>query len=139
MESEILSQIESAQTAADAERIIERHYPNWLVISVDKYSEDYPHLQRNWETLCQQFKTKPKKIVLVNEIVFEETPTTLNKICDFMTKNGYVVRRSNEFIACSVCEKAIPCIEIWNILKEKNFPVPRNWSDKCQSCSQSSD
>lgn len=135
MESEILSQLTTVQTVEDAERIIERYYPNWLLLSLEGYSKDYPHLQKNWETLCAKLNTKPRKIVLVNEIIFGETPNTLNKICEFMTKNGYVVRRSNEFIACSECEKAIPCIEIWSLLKEKGFPVPRTWSNKCSSCS----
>jgi len=134
METEILDQLTSAQTIADAERVIERYYPNWLLLSLERYSEDYPHLQNNWLRLCQDMQTEPKKIVLVNEILFGDTPTTLNKICEFMTKKGYVVRRSNEFVACSVCERAIPCLEIWTFLKEKGFPVPSAWSNKCTSC-----
>jgi len=134
MEDEILNNLTEAKSVADAERIIEKYYPNWLLLSLEKYSDDYPHLQTNWEIICQKLNTVPKKIVLVNEIVFGKTPTTLNKICDFLTKNGYVVRRSNEFIACSVCEKAIPCIEIWTLFKEKGFQVPRLWQNKCQSC-----
>lgn len=135
MESDIISKLSNAQNVAEAEKIIEQYYPNWLVLSLDGYSKDYPHLQKNWEILSQKLNTQPRKIILVNEIAFEETPSTLNKICDFMTLNGYAVRRSTEFIACQKCEKAIPCIEIWTHLKQKNFPVPEKWNNHCTECS----
>lgn len=140
METEILEKLTSAGSAGSAgsaenvERVIETYFPNWLVLSLTGYSKDYPHLHRNWETLCEKMNTTPQKIILVNDIVFGESPTTLNKICEYMTLHGYVVRRAGEFIACSVCEQAIPCIEIWSLLKEKGFPVPRTWSNKCTGC-----
>jgi hypothetical protein len=128
------AKLKEAKTPEQMEKVIETYYPNWLVLSLEGYSNDYPHFQKNWETLCQKINTTPKKIVLVNNIEFKNDPTELNKICEFMTMHGYVVRRTNEFIACSVCEKAIPCIEIWTLLKEKRFPVPRTWSNKCSTC-----
>lgn len=131
MEAQILKELENSRTI---EQTIEIYFPGWFILSLEKYSSDYPHLQKNWEYLCGEMKTTPKKIVLVNEIVLGQEPTTINKICEFMTKNGYVVRRSGEFIACSVCEKAIPCIEIWGILKEKGFPVPKTWGNTCSTC-----
>jgi hypothetical protein len=134
MESEILSKLTSAKTVEEVETVIETYYPNWLVLSLNGYSNDYPHLQRNWEVLCQKMNTTPQKIILVDDIVFGEIPTTLNKICEFMTLHGYVVRRASEFIACSVCEKAIPCIEIWRLLVERRFPVPPRWSNICIQC-----
>lgn len=134
MENDIIISLSSAKNPKEAEKIIQQHYPNWLILSLDGYSNDYPHLQKNWERLCSDLKVTPRKIVLVNEIVFGDEQTTLNKICEYMTTQGYVVRRSNEFIACSHCEKAIPSMEIWRLLKEKGFPVPNIWANKCTEC-----
>ena len=134
MESAIIDKLTEAKTVEEVEKVIETYYPNWLVLSLDEYSTDYPHFQKNWVTLCDKMKTTPKKIILVSDIEFGDTPTVLNKICEFMTLHGYVVRRTSEFIACSVCEKAIPCIEIWSLLKEKGFPVPGTWENKCSNC-----
>jgi hypothetical protein len=138
MDSEIIDKLNASTTVEEVERVIETYYPNWLVISLDAYSNDYPHLQKNWHLLCEKMNVQPQKIVLVNSIDFGDTPTTQNKICDFMTKHGYVVRRTSEFIACAVCEKAIPCLGIWNMLKHKKFPVPQTWSNTCSEHSTQS-
>lgn len=108
--------------------------PNWLVYSTDNYSDDYPHLRSNWNQICKMTKTSPKKIVLVQDIVFDENHEVVKEMCEFMTKRGYVVRRAGEFIVCRTCMKAIPCIEVWHLLKEKGLNVPSEWSDKCRRC-----
>lgn len=126
--------LKEAKTPEEVEKIIEQSYPGWLILSLNGYSKDYPHLENNWKTICSKLNVQPQKIVLVRDIIFDKENSQLNNICEFITKHGYVVRRYTEFLACSVCEKAIPCKEIWHLLKEKNFPVPNNWSDKCSSC-----
>jgi hypothetical protein len=118
----------------DFEKFIENKFPNWLVCSLDNYCNDYPHFQKNWETICNKLNTSPKHIVLVNKINFENKDDPLLEICEFMTKNGYVVRRYEEFIPCKQCYKAIPCKEIWQLLKHKNIIVPSLWDNKCSTC-----
>ena len=134
MEDIILNKLKTVNSPRDAERIINETFPNWLVCDFEGYSQDYPHLQSNWNIICQRLNTSPKRIVLVDDITFDETPSLKNKLCEFMTSYGYCVRRKDEFVPCRVCEKAIPCIEIYTLLKEKNFNVPDTWDNKCKDC-----
>ena len=114
--------------------VIGKVFPGWLKCIVDKYSDDYPHLSVNWSKICDLAKTTPKKIVLVDKIFFDDDHTVLRVFCEIMTFFGYVVRRIDEFCVCNKCNAAIPCIKIYNVMKEKNVRVPDSWSSKCLSC-----
>jgi hypothetical protein len=130
----IIDKLKTSASETTSEQIINVYYPDWLKLSTQKYSNDYPHLQKNWQVLCNQFHTTPKRIVLVEEIHFENDHKILQQVCDFLTQTGYCVRRQEEFVFCSVCGGAIPCVEIYNLLKEKKFPVPQKWRDMCIDC-----
>jgi hypothetical protein len=108
--------------------------PKWLLYATDNYSKDYPHLRFNWEHICKMMKTEPQKIVLVQEIIFDNDHKVVKEVCEIITKYGYVVRRINEFTLCKNCLLAIPCKDVWHLLKEKKMPVPEVWSDKCSNC-----
>ena len=131
---EILQKITEKKTAQEVEQLLEEYYPGWLVFSLDKYSDDYPHLAKNWKVMCQSLRVPTQKIVLVADIKFDEEHSIINAVSEFMTKNGYCVRRAGEFIACPTCEAAIPCEQIWFLLKDKRFPVPNSWQNKCSGC-----
>lgn len=126
--------LENFTSREQFESFINTNFPNWLLYSLNDYSEDYPHFKQNWITICKSLNVQPKNIILVNKIQFEDKNDPLIQICEFMTKKGYVVRRVDEFIPCSSCEKAIPCEEIYELLKERNFKVPSSWQNKCSSC-----
>jgi hypothetical protein len=132
--NEILDRIMSAQSPTDFQSILEGYYPGWIIWVLDAYSPDYPHLQKNWEILSSQNNVKPQKIILVEDIKFDPEHEVINKISEYMTRKGYCVRRATEFIACEICEKAIPSMDIWHLLKEKKFPIPAEWSRKCRLC-----
>ncbi len=131
---EIIKKLHDLKEDAEFREYIDKILPNWLVYACDKYSKDYPHLQANWERICQMIKVKPQKIILTQDIIFDDDHEVVKEICEIMTKNGYVVRRSGEFIVCHVCMSAIPCKEVWHLLKEKKLPVPNTWSQKCRDC-----
>lgn len=114
--------------------IIEKYYPNWIEKILDKYSYDYEHLDLNWKKICTMIHILPKKIILVNFISFDIEYSILNKVCDFLTKNGYCVRRFDEFVICPVCNNAIPCKIIHDMMKSKNIAVPETWKEKCTNC-----
>jgi hypothetical protein len=132
--NEILQQLSTLSTAGDTEKFINTHFPGWLVYSLEGYSKDYSYLQGNWEKICQMTNTVPQKIILVSDIKFDEEHVATSVIAEFMTRNGYCVRRSAEFIACSKCERALPCRELWTLMKEKGMPVPAVWSNHCRNC-----
>ena len=122
-------------TDKDAIRtFIDTHLPGWLIASTDAYSIDYPHLDRNWKLICQSLGVQPQKIVVVDKINFDAENTFLKTVCDVLTARGYVIRRKEEFTGCEICTKAIPVREVWQLLKNKNFPVPDEWSSVCSEC-----
>lgn len=134
MEQNIIQKLLAVTTSTQAEEVINEACPNWLVYYFNAYSYDYPILTNNWKLVCEKMNTTPKHIILVEDIDFQDPPTLKDKLCDFMTSVGYCVRRSGEFVPCTVCQKAIPCKEIWLNLKSRGIQVPEEWSDKCLSC-----
>ena len=132
--AKILNLLPEIKSVDQAEALIDTYFPNWLNCILSDYSQDYDHLQRNWKYICQTIGTSQKKIVLVNGIFFDADHTVLNSVCEYMTRKGYIVRRVDEFTACSKCQKAIPCQEVWKVMKSKGIPCPSVWSDKCSSC-----
>lgn len=132
--SDLISQLHSLNTKKEIEQFICTHYPNWLLASTDKYSDDYPHLISNWALICQVNNIQPQEIVIVDVVAFDDDHKLLREICNKMTQMGYVVRRKEEFRGCEVCHKAIPTKEVWEHLKRKQFKVPQDWSTKCSKC-----
>lgn len=136
-----------AQTnAMDLYKEVTAHFPDWVkYIGTDGYSSDYSYLQRNWEIVCKKFGTKPEKIVLV-EYVSSRPPeesqnyTILATICYLLTRNGYVVRRIEEFQECSQtdCVRLLPSHSCWDVIRkgavERGIPIPSVWSDSCSNC-----
>lgn len=135
---EIIDDLKKCNTPEEIQGYIERTCPGWLEFSLEKYSDDYPHLTANWNFICSRLGVSPQKIVLVSEIIFDENHKTIRAYAEYVTRKGYVVRRSGEFIACERCNAAIPCEKIWELLKEKNFSVPKVWKNTCSSCFSSS-
>ena len=66
------NEINQLPTMKDVFDLIATKYPNWIVDLVDKYSDDYPHLQNNWQTLVNYSKTKMQKIVIVESFDNDE-------------------------------------------------------------------
>lgn len=130
----IIEKLTQVDNISDIEQIIESTYPSWIVAIINDYSGDYPQLTSNWINLCYKLKTTPQKIILVKDINFEDKDDPKHIICDFLTKKGYCIRRAAEFVPCVKCQKAIPCIEIWNLLKERKSTIPREWENKCIGC-----
>lgn len=143
MEKNIFLELENSD---DYIKIIDEYYPGWFVSCFDSYSVDYPNFRINWEKICHYLDTFPKKIIIVRDIPFEnaqlEKEIMKNKLCEYLTTKGYCVRRQGEFIGCSVCSKAIPSKDIWQLLKDKNVEIekelqhqiPEIWTDKCSHC-----
>lgn len=121
---------------------------DWVCKILDRYSEDYPHLQKNWEKICKEVvKKETKKIILVNKIPVNKDDKDYEKIsliCKELYEKGYIVRRDEEFIGCPVCQMAIPNENLYNKLRDfknikdvklpKYFSIPEYWSEKCVKC-----
>ena len=111
--------------------------PGWVVYSIDDYCDDYGWLKKNWQAMCEKFNVRPQKIIIVKRLNFNNATGEdfiINQLSSTLTTKGYVVRREGEFTLCKVCEKAIPCKEIYDLMKELGAPVPKCWSNKCTTC-----
>ena len=74
---QIIEKIKSLPTLGDIKPLLDETFPGWIVGSMERYSMDYPHLQKNWETMCNSAGTKPAGIVLVKEIYFDDKHSLL--------------------------------------------------------------
>jgi hypothetical protein len=131
---QIKEDIKECKCLKDIVDLIDQYYPEWLVTSIDGYSEDYPQLTKNWNIVCEKMGVTPKKIILVKEIKFSADYKIMEFICDFMTRNGYCVRRETEFVVCPDCNKAIPVESVHSVLKKNKSNVPLVWRSHCRNC-----
>jgi hypothetical protein len=131
---QVCDQIQHANNDQEIRGIIEEVFPGWMLNSAEKYSIDYPHLQKNWETVCERANTTKKLIVIVDKIFFDKNHLLLHIFGERMSRTGYVVRRKEELQLCSVCSAAIPTRGMYNFMKEKGLPVPTVWRNSCDLC-----
>ena len=129
-------------------KIINEIIPDWCFKLLDDYSVDYPHLKDNWNHCCERIETTPNKIVIVRDIPTERDTLNFRHIhtmCDYLTKLGCVVRRMDEIIECSVCNRALPTRVLYDAicnldtdnvqrLIQIKSVLPDKWSDKCKDC-----
>lgn len=115
---------------AEIEKVIYNTFPTWLQMWAPRYSDDYPHLQKNWEIICDRVGVKPLKIVIVDAIVFDDKHRLVLIFSEAMTKRGYVVRRKGELVCCPKCGSAIPSHEMYQAMKGR-VPVPEVWRNHC--------
>jgi len=119
---------------------IENTYPGWLVTVSDAYSADYIFLENNWSVICDKIGVKKGRIITVDRVFFDKKDDvrhhTIMTVSECLTREGYVIRRADEFINCDVCLGVIPSYEIWIFMKSKGLPVPMEWSIRCRGCKE---
>lgn len=135
---EIIEEIKTCKNIGEVRDIIKNTFPNWIVSIHRDYSNDYPRLRYTYQTLCKAMNVEGKGIILVNFIPSVNNPpeyTLLTKFLDIMTANGFIVRRTEEFRACSKCDRVIPVYQLYGTLRYKNpETVPKTWEPNCSSC-----
>lgn len=136
----IIEELKSCTTPLDLLNLIYKEFPDWILHVVSSYSIDYPSLQQNWFNVLIEtnkksgFNATPQAILLVSQLQFGTTYTTITSMCELLTIMGYVVRRSSEFVICPVCTRAIPCKKLFNTLVSMNKPHPIEWNSSCENC-----
>lgn len=131
---ETFLQLKNAKESYD---FINHHLPDWMVHITNDYSNDYVYLRKNWYNMCQQLQVEPQAIILVKylpgigqNIMRHKLITT---ICEKMTINGFLIRPADDFILCPHCQAVLCAEHTWRLLRERNFDVPEEWSQECQS------
>ena len=102
--------------------------------TIDDYSEDYPHLTKNWEIICEKFQIQKQKIIVVEDIVNDSEHKLVKFFADYFTSVGCIVRTKCDIIPCIVCNRGIPNEEIYSKMKELEMNIPEKWLAKCVNC-----
>jgi len=131
---ELMRNLNSISDIQELILFINNIFPEWICQILHGYSQDYPHLQKNWLAITALSKTKPKKILIVEQIVYDKEHKILCMVVELLALSGYIIMTKDEFIACGSCYKAIPTEKIFNILKNNNLIQLDTWSDKCSTC-----
>lgn len=132
--SDIKEQIKNFETVKDIIDLINNTFPNWIIDTFDGYSKDYPHLENNWNIICDKCNVKKQKIVVVEEIVNDDSHTLVKFFADYFTSVGFIVRTKDDVYICEKCDLVIPNEEIYNKMKKLKMSVPEVWSTNCSSC-----
>jgi hypothetical protein len=131
--------MEEVENSTNPLKSIQTIIPDWVTCSFDEYSTDYPQLSKNWNRICEQIGTTPQKILLVECHIMDTLHldmrdyTTLENLCNFLTGKGYCIRRANEFVKCSKCQRAIVSKDLWVYMKSQGVPCPEKWSPDCSA------
>lgn len=132
---EIMEKMKHLPTMREMNDLVEEIFPDWVITFMVKYSSDYPTLTTNWKKICNISKTQQAQVMIVEEILSDDTHLLLNAFADCYTKAGFSVRRKREIIPCQKCNDiAVPSESMWKVYKEHYIPIPTVWSDKCAEC-----
>jgi hypothetical protein len=131
---DILEQIKTLPTLKEVLELSKSTFPDWIICFLDKFSQDYPHMENNWNTLTSKHNIRKGQIMIINYIIDDDNHRLINIFAEIFTQAGFVVRTKNELFPCEVCNSAIPSLGFYNKMKEQNLNVPENWSKKCSTC-----
>lgn len=135
--SAIISKMYELPTLGDIKNLVDEVFPEWIVTVMGSYCANYPHLQENWNKVCQMIPVKPTAVLIAEELFepTDETHTVVNAFAECFTRAGFSVRRKVEYIPCTNCQQvAIPSKPVWMVFKEKNINCPTEWSSICYKC-----
>lgn len=134
---EIKEKIKLCTNLAQVVPLVKEVFPEWIVGEVKGYSEDYYVLTNNWDKTCKQVKTTRQCILIIDDEQFShETHRLSGLFCEMFTRCGFSVRYAGHIIPCTVCRRAIPTKEIYNLMVENGTRVPKVWSRFCKSCKE---
>lgn len=122
--------ITKLRTIKDVFEYIENKHPGWIINMYDGYSADYKELHDNWMKLCDAFKCKPQRIIIIERLEIDDHYS----FSELLSQVGFVIRTKYEFSPCPKCKLIIPTKEIYNKMKESNKSVPDVWSEYCSKC-----
>ena len=133
---EIIEELKRSKTIENVVDLINRVYPTLILYYLRKYSEDYPHLQSNWENYCNEQKVRPAHIMIVNEFLVDETHKLIGVFAELFTICGFMVRTPKDIYPCDNCDCALPTLQ--KFIKMKNSKTIKLsidlWSSKCSKC-----
>lgn len=111
----------------------------WITYQLEGYAPQYSQLIDHWNIICKKIGIAPREILVVNKMHDDndELNKHLNQVCELLTYNGYVVRRTTELVPCSICgKKAVVTQEAHDLINSSGGgTTPPPWIDHCSTCS----
>jgi len=120
--------------------------PGWVLHRTKQYTRDYTMLEQNWIQLCDQWKTTPKYILIVEFLPdqrFMHRFQILWALCNHLTRDGNVVRKSSELTGCLKCGRAMLTERVVQQIHQVRTQNPNNagpavvpevWNERCSEC-----
>jgi len=121
--------------------------PGWILHQTKSYTREYAMLEQNWIHLCNQWKTKPKYILIVEYIPDQRLMhrfQILSALCNHLTRDGNVIRKESELTTCVDCDRAMlteRVVEQIHRARQQHrnevtgpTPVPEVWNERCADC-----
>lgn len=126
-------EIREAKTLGDVKAIVDRLYPDLIVGTIPRFSQDYPNLQRNWYKVFEPTKITPTCILIFRTYEPDENHKLVAHIAECFTKAGFLVRTTMDLQPCTICGNALPTQMYHTAMAGKGIALPE-WSNKCSSC-----
>jgi len=124
--AELILKIKNTPTLGEVKNLMDITFPGLFVTVLPSFSDDYPHLNKNWKTICDSIPTTPKQVMILDN--YSEDCTLVKAFAECFTTAGFAVRRKCEYIPCEKTGKAVPCEGVYQLFKEKGFTVPEKWA-----------
>ena len=134
---EVENKLKNAPTMKEIWNIINETFPNWVINISDCYSEDYIHLQQNFNYLKKNNKYKHIVILCVDKIIQDSEHKILSMFYNLLLEIGYVIRVKEDIVFCTVCNRAIPSEKVFYEMKKIDDikdKIPEEWLNKCSKC-----
>jgi hypothetical protein len=128
--------VQDVKTIKDVKELVDEVFPGWIITFLPGFSDDYPHLNRNWLSLCTMHKTHPRQIMIVDNYPnIEGDYTLVGHFCECFSRAGFMVRKMSEYIPCSVCNRALPTKAGYKALHSNGVKeIPGEYRTHCSTC-----
>lgn len=128
--------IQDVKTIKDVKDLVDEVFPGWIITFLPGFSDDYPHLNRNWLSLCTMNKTHPTQVIIVDNYPnIEGDYTLVGHFSECFSRAGFIVRKMTEYIPCSVCNRALPTEVGYKALQSNNIKdIPGEYRTHCSTC-----
>ena len=136
-ELEILKhEITKCPTVGKIIEMCETVYPKWIVCFLDRFCQDYPHLQHQEHQDPKQEGKEDNglRIMIVDAVPKSPKHTFIRLLADVFTYAGVFVRTKDEFQPCTKCLAAIPTPQYYEKMRDRKVPDLPSWKPRCRAC-----
>lgn len=124
---ELKQELSEKRTLKDVLEFVNTIFPDWVIDFVDKYSDKYPFLTKNWYKTCENAKVNPTQIMIVDKVDFTDGHNLLKIFGELFTMSGFSVRSREQLVLCPKCGDLFPTSEIHTLFREAGENVPDVW------------